>query len=231
MKPLKNIILERLDDESLSELGEIYPSLNVDLEWARRLNTCESKNYLPTLYFLSENKIKKTNVVNRALYNLRKCFPWKIGVIYDFQYGQIKSVEIRIGENFGRYKYRGQKMIFARSDANTSKKMLREIVSSNSQIGLFSIKLDKKLSNEVRDLILNNQSLNVDVAIKRELTQTYTEYQPVGENFIVQPISISSNLQKIQLIPDIQKSNIVTVDKIPISFSDEVKTYLSTITY
>jgi len=231
MKNLKNIILERLDDESLSELRQVYPSLNVDLEWARRLNTCDSKNYLPTLYFLSENKIRKTNVINRALYNLRNCFPWKIGVIYDFQYGQIKSVEIRIGENFGRYKYRGQKMIFARSDANTSKKMLREIVSANSKIGLFSTKIDKNLSNEVRDLILNNQTLDVDVAIKKELTQTYTEFQPVRENFIVQPFSISSNLHTIQLIPDIQQSNIVRVNKVPISFSDEVKTYLSTIVY
>ena len=231
MKNLKNIILERLDDESLSELGEIYPSLNVDLEWARRLNTCDSKNYLSTLYFLSENKIKKSNIINRALYNLRNCFPWKIGVIYDFQYGQIKSVDIRIGENFGRYKYRGRKMIFGHSDANISKKMLREIISSNSNTGLFSTTLDKNLSNQVRDLILNNQTLSVDIAIKRELTQTYPGYQPVGENFIAQPFSISSNLQKIQLIPDIEASNIVTVNKVPISFSDEVKTYISAITY
>ena len=52
MKNLKNLILDKVDDESLYILRERFPSLNIDLEWNKRLNSCDSEIYLPTLYFL-----------------------------------------------------------------------------------------------------------------------------------------------------------------------------------
>ena len=158
MKNLKNLILDKVDDESLYILRERFPSLNIDLEWNKRLNSCDSEIYLPTLYFLLENKIKKSQLINSGLYNLRNCFPWRIGVIYDFRYGQVKSVEIRIGENLGRYKFEGKNILFSWLDSDKNKKMLREIISFNSKESLFSRMLNNEKSIQVRDLILNNET-------------------------------------------------------------------------
>lgn len=231
MKNLKNLILDKVDDESLYILRERFPSLNIDLEWNKRLNSCDSEIYLPTLYFLLENKIKKSQLINSGLYNLRNCFPWRIGVIYDFRYGQVKSVEIRIGENLGRYKFEGKNILFSWLDSDKNKKMLREIISFNSKESLFSTILNNEKSIQVRDLILNNQTLSVDVAVINDLTRSFPEENPLKENFIAQPYSISSNLQTIQLIPQTNKTKIVRFEKIPIRFSDDVKTYISTIKY
>jgi hypothetical protein len=231
MKKLEELILDKLDDESLHILRENYPSLNIDLEWNRRLNNCDFEIWNSTLNFLLENKIKKTQLINSGLYNLRKCFSWKIGVIYDFRYGQVKSVEIRIGKNFGRYKFAGQNILFSWLDSDKNKKMLREIVSYNSKESLFSIKLSEDISEQVRDLILNNENLSVDVAIVNTLTRSFPGENPLGENFIAQAYSVSSNLKTIQLIPTINRAEIVRFDNIPINFSDEIKTYISTIKY
>lgn len=231
MKRLENLILDKLDDESLYVLRETYPSLNIDLEWNRRLNNCDFDIWGSTLDFLLENKIKKTQLINSGLYNLRKCFSWKIGVIYDFRYGQVKSVEIRIGKNFGRYKFAGQNILFSWLDSDKNKKMLREIVSYNSKESLFSIKLSEDISEQVRDLILNNEKLSVDVAIINTLTRSFPGENPLGESFIAQAYSISSNLKTIQLIPPINKAKIVRFENISIHFSDEIKTYISTIKY
>lgn len=229
MKKLENLILDKLDDESLYILRQNYPSLNIDLEWNRRLNNCDPEVYIPTLNFLSSNKIKKSYLIRSGLYNLRNCFPWRIGVIYDFRYGQVKSVEIRIGANLGRYKLQGQGILFSWLDSNENKKMLREIVSSNSKNSLFSTKLDHEKTKEVRDLILNNENLNINIVIINTLTRSFPKENPLKENFTAYPYSISSNLKTIQLIDEIQEPNIVRFEKIPIKFSDELKTYISVI--
>ena len=240
MKKLENLILDKLDDESLYMLREKYPSLNIDLEWNRRLNNCDPEVYIPTLNFLSSlNSLSSLNplsyknqnsqLIRSGLYNLRNCFPWKIGVIYDFQYGQVKSVEIRIGTNLGRYKLQGQKILFSWLDSNENKKMLRETVSSNSSNSLFSTKLNVEKTKEVRDLILNNEKLNVNIIIINTLTRSFPEENPLKENFTAYPYSISSNLKTIQLMDEIHDANIVSFEKIPINFSDELKTYISVI--
>ena len=112
MKKLEEIILDRIDEQSLYRLRKEYPSLRIDHEWSRRLLSCDPEIYTSTLDILLEKKVKKTKVLKSALYEMRKCFPWRIGVIYDFRTGQVKSLEIRLGTTNAKYRYQSSPLVF-----------------------------------------------------------------------------------------------------------------------
>ena len=225
---LQNLILDKLDEESLYFLSLKYPSLRIEEEWKRRLSTCKEEDYLPVLEFFSSEKISKSRLVLSALYNLRYCFPWKIGVIYNFKTGKIYSAEIRIGHHFGRYQVKGKNLLFSWLDVNENKKMLREVVSSNyTKRSLFSTVLDEIKSKKVRDLILNNKKLTLDLLVIQKNIVSIPTQQPLREDFVVYPYFISSEFTSVKLTDE--TGNNTSRIEVPIRFSSEVEQYLKAI--
>ena len=223
---LQSLILERLDEHSLFLLSQNYPSLQSDKEFRKRLESCDKEIYLPVLNFLLENKINKNYEIRAGLYNMRNCFPWKIGVVYDFRTGKVENVEIRIGTGFGRYSLKGSKILFTWLDSFENKKMLRETVSDNSKPSLFSNKLNKEQSIEIRDLILNNENLTIDLYIEKKNIQTF-QNNPLREDYVVNVSGIGSSSNYVNL--DNRKS--VRFENVHIKFAPEVKKYLSAISF
>tara|TARA_R110001599_G_C11973433_1_gene634191 strand:+ start:46 stop:735 length:690 start_codon:yes stop_codon:yes gene_type:complete len=225
---LQKLILDKLDEESLYILGEKYPSLKTDLELKKRLESCDFQIYLPVLDFLSLNNGPKSLNIRQGLYNMRHCFPWKIGIIYDFRSGQINSIDVRIGEDFGRYRLNGKRLLFNWLDMNENKKMLRETVSNNANTSLFSTSLSLEDSMQVRDLILNNTKLSLKIKVENKNIISLKREQPLGEDFVVSLESIHSSRNSVELSRDRGGMSQIFED-IPISFSPEIKTYLSVI--
>ena len=223
---LQSLILERLDEHSLFLLSQNYPSLQSDKEFRKRLESCDKEIYLPVLNFLLENKINKNYEIRAGLYNMRNCFPWKIGVVYDFRTGKVENVEIRIGTGFGRYSLKGSKILFTWLDSFENKKMLRETVSDNSKPSLFSNKLNKEQSMEIRDLILNNENLTIDLYIEKKNIQTF-QNNPLREDYVVNVSGIGSSSNYVNLYN--RKS--VRFENVHIKFAPEVKKYLSAISF
>ncbi len=232
MKKLQNIILDRIDDESLEELNKQYPSLRIDEEWSRRLLSCNIETYLPTLEILEKKKIK-SKTLKKTLYEMRKCFPWRIGVVYDFRTGHIKSLEVRLGMSNSKYQYQGSPIVFTWLDVNESKKLIREVISSNAQASLFSVKLEDEKSEKVRDLLLDNKTVDIDVIIMQATNKAFNTFptdNPLsgGEDFVVYPSKISKNDLSINLFP-VQNHQVFSYKSIPIKFSPDVIKYLSVI--
>lgn len=231
MKKLEEIILDRIDDDGLHLLNKKYPSLRIDHEWSRRLLSCDSDIYSPVLDILLEKKIKKSKVLKHSLYEMRKCFPWRIGVVYDFRNGQVKSLEIRMGNDNGKYRYQSSPLLFTWLDANESKMLLRETISYNSKSSVFSEKLDFESSNKVRDLLLDNSTIDIDVLILTAVNVPFRTFpSPLhgGEDFIVYPSRIKKGNISIDLINK-PNSQIVSYTNIPIKFSSDVIKYLAVI--
>lgn len=227
MKKLEDLILHRLDEESLFLLGERYPSLNVDRELCRRLLKKDKEIYIPVLDLLLDTKMKKSYNIRMALKCMEFC--WKIGVIYDFVTGQVKLIEIRIGDNFGKYKLDGKNMIFLWLDVNENKKMLREITSDNCPKNIFSQSLNKQMSEKVRQLILNNKFLTVEVSISNSLNRSFEDSHPLREKYVVHPFSISNEKENIQLLDN--GKNLIRYENIPVRKSPEVEKYLQVLSY
>ena len=233
MKKLEEIILDRIDDQSLHLLNLRYSSLRIDHEWSRRLLSCNPDVYMPTLDILLEKNVKKTKVLKHALYEMRKCFPWRIGVVYDFRNGQVKSLEVRLGSTIEKYRYQSSPVLFTWLDANESKMLLREVISSNSKSSLFSEKLDSENSNKVRDLLLDNSSVDLTVSILQATTKpfhTFPRASPLhgGEDFVVYPSRIKKGNISLDLFSK-EGEKTMTYTNIPIRFSSDVIKYLAVI--
>ena len=233
MKKLEEIILDRIDDQSLYLLNREYPSLRIDHEWSKRLLSCDPDVYTSTLDILLEKNVKISKVLKHALYEMRKCFPFRIAVIYDFRNGQVKSLEIRMGENKGKYRYQSSPLVFTWLDANESKMLLREVISSNSKSSLFSEKLDNEKSVQVRDLLLDNSTVDVTI-LKLQATNipfhTFPRSSPLhgGEDFVVYPSRIKKGNVQIELFSK-EGGETMTYTNIPIKFSSDVIKYLAVI--
>jgi len=227
---LQSLILDRLDEDSLFLLSQSYPSLKIDAEFKKRLESCDKEVYLPVLDFLLERKNKKSYEIRSGLYNLRNCFPWRIGVVYDFRTGRIENVEVRIGTGFGRYNLKGSKILFTWLDSFENKKMLRETISYNSKTSLFSNKLSKEKSMEIRDLILNNKTLNVDISIERKNVQSFPN-NPLGENYVVFVTGVGSSNNYFLVNDNKNETKSVRFENVKIKFAPDVKKYLSVISY
>ena len=233
MKKLEEIILDRIDEEGLYYLNERYPTLRIDEEWKRRLLSCDPEIYNGTLNILAEKNVKKTKVLKQALYDMRKCFPFRIGVVYDFRTGQVKSVEVRIGVLGVKYRYQSSPLLFTWLDVNESKMLLREVISSNSKNSLFSEKLDAEVSNKVRDLLLDNTTIDVTVSTLQATNRpfhTFPRASPLhgGEDFVVYPTQIKKGDHSIDLLHK-PGSQVISYTNIPIKFSNDVLKYLSVI--
>ena len=222
---LQSLILDRLDEHSLFLLNQNYHSLQIDKEFRKRLESCNEEVYLQVLDFLLIHKnLLKNNEIKLGLYNMRNCFPWKIGIVYDFRSGRVENIEIRIGTGFGRYSLKGSKILFTWLDSFENKKMLRETISDNSKTSLFSNKLSKEESMQIRDLILNNKTLSLDVYIENKNVQSFPN-NPLREDFVANISGISSMNNYISL----NNKKSVRFENISIKFAPEVKKYLSVI--
>ena len=104
--------------------------------------------------------------------------------------------------------------------------MLREIISYNSKSSLFSQKLSKEKSIEIRDLILNNKTLTIDIGIEEKNVQSFPG-NPLREDYVSYVSGVGSSNNYVSL--DERKS--VRFENIPIQFSPEVKKYLSAISF
>ncbi len=233
MKKLEEIILDRIDDRSLYNLNNRYPSLRIDEEWKRRLLSCDAEIYMPVLDLFEKENVIKTQVLKKALYDMRKCFPWRIGVVYDFRNGHVKSLEIRLGNNNSKYRFETSPLLFTWLDVNESKKLLREVISSNSKSSIFSEKLDSEQSDKVRDLLLDNRNIDVEVSILKAVDRPFYTFPrasplPGGEDYVVYPTRIKKGEKEVVLL---KKDNTQTVSykNVPIKFSDEVRKYISVI--
>lgn len=239
MKRLDQLILDRIDDESLELLRVNYPSLKikVDEEWKRRLLSCDRELFLPLLDFLYTHNVEKSTTLKQGLYGMRTCFPWKIGAVYDFRTGQVKKLEIKLGWVNRTYSVEGNPILFSWLDANENKMLLREFVSNNTNSSLFSTKLDRTKTEEVRDFLLDNKFLNVDVIIMQARNKAFRSFpkdHPLsgGEDFVVSPYRIYNKNKSILFseVPLPQNSGeVVSFSNIPIIFSQEVKKYLDVI--
>lgn len=221
---LRHNILERLDVLSLHKLDLEYPSLCVDEELALRLSRRDDS--IEILNFIIENKIKKSNKIEAGLLRLKNNFFWSIGCVYDYRFGTIKNIEIRLGSNFGKYKINGKPIIFDWLNCNYSKFMLREITSDNYYFRNLSFQVDFHLTSEVRELLLHSQRVNVEVLILKENCISFLNSPPFleVENFSVIPYSISSSFSKIQLLPEIPNAKTL-IYNIPINICEEVAKY------
>jgi len=237
MKRLEEIILDRIDNESLFSIYMNYPNLKLTVheEWKRRLLSCDRELYSPLLDFLYTHNVEKSLLLKQGLYGLRKCFQWKFGVVYDFRTGNVKSLELRLGNVRKKYEYDGKPILFEWLDANENKMLLREIISSNANSSIFSLKLDKDKSEQVRDLLLDNKVLNLDVIVIEAMNKSFHSFpqkQPLsgGEEFVVYPYRIYNKNKSIPIY-DSNDGNIkiLSFSNIPIIISSEVKKYLDII--
>lgn len=234
MKRLENLILDRIDDESLYLLYERYPSLRIDEEWKRRLISCDPFQYLPTLNLLYQKNIPKSVALKQGLYQMRNCFPFRIAVIYDYRTGQVKSLHVRLGITTSRYTYKGNPITFTWLDANESKKLLREIISSNSSPSQFSIKLGAEESKQVRDMLLGHKVVDLDVIVIPAINNPFHSFpssSPLtgGEDFVVYPRKISTQNKSVILYPANPDQNIISFPNIQVKYSPDVIKYLSVI--
>ena len=236
MKKLEHLILDRIDEPSLYLLHLNYPGLKVDEEWRRRLQSCDPKSYLPVLDFLYNRNIPLSIPLKQGLFSVRNCFPWKVGVVYNYQTGQVKSLEIRMGHVNRRYKNAGSPVLFSWLDANENRVLLREIISSNTDSSIFSLKLDEEKSNYIRDLFLDNKKLGIEVAIIKATHRgfrSFPQQHPLsgGEEFVVYPSRIFNQNKSIQIYdsPNTDNVQIVSFPNIPITFSPDVAKYLAII--
>lgn len=232
MLKLENLILDTFDEKKLYNLDINYPFLNIYDEWVKRMNTCNPNLYLPLLEYIINGQIKKTFEIQKSLNKIGESFPWKIAVIYDYRTGHIKSIEIRIGNKFGKYNVSSKPICFNWLYVNSNKLLMREIVSSNSVSTYLSLQLNEEMSEKVRNLLLTNENLSLDVLIVKSENgysfQSIPNSNPLleGEGFIVYPFMLFSEYSSIQLRQHINDSEILRCENISIKTSYEVKKYL-----
>jgi hypothetical protein len=216
---LKESIFEKIDEESLYKLSEIYPSLCLDTEkeYFKRLFS-DTANIID---FLLSKKIYKSQLITNGLKSLKMHIPWSIGVIYDYRYGDIKSVEIRLGDGFGKYFYKNQPLIFNWLYSDKHKLMLKEITHNSVDLGV-----------DVIDFLLFNESLDVEIAIiKQEQSFSHAYGYPLTEVeiYILFPVKISNGEKFIQLKE--LKCDIIKSYRVHIRKSELVKKYLRVLSY
>lgn len=216
---LQEVILRDVDENSLYELTEVYPSFitETEKEYCRRLFS--SPNNI--LDFLLFKKIPKSPLLKNALNDYKRQIPWSIGVIYDYRYGVIKSIEIRVGNGFGKYFYKDQPLIFNWLYSDKHKLMLKEVTHRC---------VDFRLN--VIDFLLFNENINVEVAVmKQERSFSHAYGYPLSEveNYILYPIRISNEENSIEL-KEI-KSDMIKSYQVHIRKSELVQRYLDVLKY
>jgi hypothetical protein len=237
MLKLENLILNTFNEKNLHEIETNYNFLNIHDEWVRRLNSCDPNLYLPVLEYILEKKIQKTYQIEKSLHKIKNSFPWKIGVVYDYRTGHVKNIEIRIGNNFGKYNVNNKPLSFNWLYVNTNKLLMREIVSENCNPTKLTSILDEESSEQIRNFILSNKRLTVNVMVVRaEIGNSFrslpnTNPLDEGEEFIVYPYEICSETIKMKLVEDMNNSIILQYKNINIKTSIDVDKYMETISY
>ena len=209
---LQSEILDRLDNKTLLELHETWPSLRTDLEFSRRLSNCD---YSVLDYI---DKITPTKELIDGFKKMQKCIPWRIGVIYNYQTGKIYQIEISMGIT-ERYIVNNRPILFSWLDSSKNFLMLREI--TNQHDTPFSIRFDENWSSNISNFLLNSEKINLTLGYFQG-RKTFQMPLPYSEQVEIVPVSISNEIGKIDLFNENIRS--ITTSE-TIKFSPEVKKY------
>lgn len=191
MNPLRKEILSRLDNQSLYDLHQEYPSLRITEEWKRRLSSCDPEEYTDLLDFLIQNPIEKDKNIKEGLENLKNCFPWRIGVVYNYETGRPERIEVKVGET-GKYKSKkGIPLTFTWLHSEKSKLLVQELTSSNAKsLGKnITSKTTENVSKTVRDYLFQNPTLKINIERQENIHNTFDQTLP-RENFFLFPTAI-----------------------------------------
>ncbi len=223
---LKSLILSRLDDNSLLNISQTYPSMQniIDREWIRRLNT----DTFSTLQFLFENQVPKSLLLQNSLKNLQNKWQWKIAVIYDYTNGNVAAVKVKIG-NGKKYP-----LLFSWLDVVNHKKLIREVTSEKSNFAFAEI-AENDISDRVRTLLLEKNVVTVEITKLTALVRAFRSF-PLdasldgGEDYLLYP----SQINNISLPEPPEKDNITSekyLYSIAVEYGPDVQLYLKTLAY
>lgn len=225
---LTNLILSKLEDESLLYLTKTYPSMQniIDMEWRNRLLSNDS--YLSTLEFFLKEKLTKSAIIQSTLIEIENKFNWKITVIYNYILGTILSVTVKIGN------IKKKSLLFSWLDVVTHKKLKREVSSTDEKSNLTET-VDPDTIRNVRNLLLKNNTVTVEIC---KLTALLTAFKSFplessldgGEDYLFFP----SQINNINLPLPSGNENITSerfLFSIPVEYSSDVLLYMEALNY
>jgi hypothetical protein len=207
MESLTNLILRKMSIQQLFEIYYTNELLDIEEEVGRRLSSYDVK----TIDFLYSNpRIKwlESSFVRNGILNAMKVVPWRIGVIYNYQDESFRLDNLLIvlgNQNYQTSK--GMKFIPTWLDSRSSKLVLREVVSQNLKTLKNSvITSDTALDSQIRNVLINNNSVIIGVCTFIPANQSYDQKLPGGELKTMYPCTISSgnfqhNLVNIPIPP------------------------------
>ena len=223
MNKLKREILENLDDESLYQLHLKYPSLLVTQEWKRKLSSGNPEEYKNVLDLLLNEKIPKDIHILEGLNNLKYLFPWRIGIIYNYQTGHLENIEVKVG-NVGKYKSnKNIPLTFTWLYAKESHLLLREMTSHNaSNLGKkISFPLPENSSRIVTDILFGNENIEIKVGgYHRDEINTF-EHPLEKEIYHLYPLGLFTERKKLDFISFISHPPQTFEYDVRIQFSEE----------
>lgn len=226
MLTLQELVLSKYNLNELINLHQTRPDLS-NKEVFRRLSACD----LSLLEILDKfrNQYGYSPYIIQGLKNVKKCLPWRIGVIYNYLTGNIVKVEVSIGIT-GRYTANRKPLLISWLAASVHHMLLRQVVSSsypseyNSNI-TYHLQQDE-YSEKITDFLLNSSYLFVYLITLQPEGKTFASEQPLpgSERYQVFPVAISDGKTTFELAntenlrPDV-------LETVSISFSREVEQY------
>ena len=225
MLTLEELVLSKYDLTELLNLHQSRPDLS-NKEIFRRLSNCD----LRVLDIL--DKIKDQNgyspYIVQGLINVKKCLPWRIGVVYNYLTGQVQSIEISVGIT-GRYKVHRKPFLVSWLAASVHKMLLRQVVSSgyppeyNTNI---TYHLPEEYSEKITEFLLNSSYLLVYLLSLQPENKTFAKEQslPGSERFQVFPVAISDGKTTFELA-NTENLRPDALETVPIRFSEDVEKY------
>lgn len=200
-----------LSQQSIENLYLMYKSKNIidiEIEIERRLVSCDTNLSVPVIKFLYINKddniIKEwlnSIYVKRGISSAIECIPWKIGVIYDYtdQSYRINNISIILGKPIPYKTKDGRYYKPTWLNANETKLMLREVISSysrpiNNNISVVTHNVE--LDNAIRNNLLNNDIANITVCLILppfgNTFRSFSDYHPLPEAKAIYPFHINT---------------------------------------
>lgn len=164
-----------LKDMSAREIYQNYDTnlIIIEREFGKRLISSRVEDYLPIIDLLYEKrhemkgqKLLASVYVNHGLKTRLNTLPWKIGVIYSYLGAGmgVNNIQVILGDS--GYSYDGGRRFKDNWwTAQKEHKVLREVVSRYNDVkdGRSLRTVDPRLDNEIRDEILSNNLVRIDL--------------------------------------------------------------------
>ena len=207
---LTHIILITQSIENLYNIYKSHKIINIEREIERRLISCDVNLINPVINFLFMNindiiikedwlkSIHIKNGINGAIH----CVPWKIAVIYDYtdQSYNINNIQVMLGNKQKNKTRTGKQFKPTWLNADKTKLILREIISSNStpiNNVISKITHDTLLDRTIRYGLMNNEVVTITTCLflppPGAVFHSFPEfnYLPDGETKQIYPCFIS----------------------------------------